>query len=195
MQTNASVDTVAESDQQAADVVDATDVEEELTGPEHDSETLSVNRAPVRDLADADRAGADRARAKVNGADQGLPRTSLFDHLSEADRMVLEPLASTGLFTQLQTFDEDVTEVIEKKAVFTELVVGASTVGTTSLTVGIVLWMLRSGSLVMSMISSLPAWTMMDPLAVLSAGASGADDDNVDDSLQSLLSRASNSGA
>ena len=49
------------------------------------------------------------------------------------------------------------------------------------------MWLLRGGSLLVGMVSSLPAWTMIDPLPVLEsvAEAMGLDEDG--DSLESLL--------
>ena len=50
--------------------------------------------------------------------------------------------------------------------------------GTSFLTVGYLAWMLRGGVLLTTFMSSIPAWRMLDPLAVLeSAGRSGDDDD------------------
>ena len=50
--------------------------------------------------------------------------------------------------------------------------------GTSFLTVGYLAWMLRGGVLLTTFMSSIPAWRMLDPLAVLeSADRSGDDDD------------------
>jgi hypothetical protein len=45
---------------------------------------------------------------------------------------------------------------------------GSIAVGSFSLTVGYVLWLLRGGALLASLLSSLPAWRLVDPLPVLS---------------------------
>jgi hypothetical protein len=45
---------------------------------------------------------------------------------------------------------------------------GSIAVGSFSLTVGYVLWLLRGGALLASLLSSLPAWRLIDPLPVLS---------------------------
>ncbi len=47
--------------------------------------------------------------------------------------------------------------------------IGSSMVVTGGLSVGYVVWLLRGGVLVSSMLSALPAWQMVDPLPVLSA--------------------------
>jgi hypothetical protein len=45
---------------------------------------------------------------------------------------------------------------------------GSIAVGSFGLTVGYVLWLLRGGALLASLLSSLPAWRLIDPLPVLS---------------------------
>jgi hypothetical protein len=49
----------------------------------------------------------------------------------------------------------------------TDVVVGGSAVITTAVSVGYVLWMIRGAGLVSSLASSLPAWTLIDPLPIL----------------------------
>jgi hypothetical protein len=54
-------------------------------------------------------------------------------------------------------------------------------------------WLLRGGVLVSTLLSSLPAWRLVDPLPVLGRIDDDADDDadesESDDSLESLVSR------
>jgi uncharacterized repeat protein (TIGR01451 family) len=72
--------------------------------------------------------------------------------------------------------------------------VGATAVVGTSLTVGYVAWLLRGGSFLMAMVSSLPAWTRIDPLPILeSAGALTNDED--DESLSQMLQKSKTSKA
>lgn len=59
----------------------------------------------------------------------------------------------------------------------------------TGLSVGYVLWLLRGGALIASLLSSLPAWRLVDPLPVLgSMGGRAGDED--DDSLEDLVAEA-----
>jgi hypothetical protein len=48
-------------------------------------------------------------------------------------------------------------------------------------------WILRAGSLVSSLLSSMPAWSFVDPLPILDQmdGSEGGDDD--EESLQSMV--------
>ena len=66
------------------------------------------------------------------------------------------------------------------------------------LSVGYVLWLLRSGLLLSTLMSTLPAWAVVDPLPVLARGrthgedAAGTDSgtDSADDALERLFARA-----
>jgi hypothetical protein len=64
-------------------------------------------------------------------------------------------------------------------------VAGSVMVVTSGLSVGYVLWLLRGGVLLASLLTSLPAWRVIDPIAVL--GRVGEDDED-DDSLQDMVS-------
>ncbi len=64
----------------------------------------------------------------------------------------------------------------------------ASAVGVTGgLSVGYILWLVRGGMLLSSVLTALPAWRMIDPLPVL--GELSADDDDSDESLNDLVER------
>jgi hypothetical protein len=71
---------------------------------------------------------------------------------------------------------------------FDKIAIGSSIAASTGLSIGYVLWLLRGGVLVSSLLSSLPAWRMIDPLPVL--GKSRDDDEDADEeSLQSLVKK------
>ncbi|MDB5863905.1 MAG: hypothetical protein JWO70_1711 [Betaproteobacteria bacterium] len=63
-----------------------------------------------------------------------------------------------------------------------------------SLSVGYVVWLLRGGVVLSSLLSSLPAWRMVDPLPVLGR-MDDEDDDESDESLESLVARNNAEGA
>ncbi len=50
-----------------------------------------------------------------------------------------------------------------------EIVLGTTTVVSTALSVGYVVWLIRGGTLFASMVASLPAWTLVDPLPILTS--------------------------
>ncbi|MGM0489708.1 MAG: cadherin repeat domain-containing protein, partial [Planctomycetota bacterium] len=71
------------------------------------------------------------------------------------------------------------------------LAVGTATVMVTALSAGYCLWILRSGWLLGGMLSSVPAWRLIDPLPILDdfqlqAGAADENDED-EESLESLL--------
>jgi len=61
---------------------------------------------------------------------------------------------------------------------------------TTGLSVGYVAWLLRSGVLLSSLLSSMPAWRVLDPLPVL-AGKLGFDEESDEESLESIIEQPS----
>jgi hypothetical protein len=71
-----------------------------------------------------------------------------------------------------------------QEATVTARVAGSVMVVTSGLSVGYVLWLLRGGVLLASLLTSLPAWRLVDPLPVL-AHMGGDDED--DDSLQDMV--------
>ena len=68
----------------------------------------------------------------------------------------------------------------------TKVYLGSAIVSSVGLSVGYVVWLLRGGMLLSSLLSSLPAWRLLDPLPIL---ARKRDDDYSDDdeSLESIL--------
>ena len=65
-------------------------------------------------------------------------------------------------------------------------VVGGAVSVSTGLSIGYVIWLVRGGLLIGSVLSSLPAWRNIDPLPVLSSLDSDEDSHN-DDSLEELV--------
>ena len=86
-------------------------------------------------------------------------------------------------------------EVSESRSL--QIVVGSAAVVTTAVSVSYVLWSIRGASLVASMVSSLPAWALIDPLPILDiandrrVGLPPSRDD--DESLQDIVKRGTES--
>lgn len=73
------------------------------------------------------------------------------------------------------------------------LVVGSSTAVAGSLSVGYVMWLVRGGVLLSSLMSSLPAWRVLDPLPILGRSRDDeeeSDGEGPDDPLERLFMRA-----
>jgi len=81
--------------------------------------------------------------------------------------------ANRGMTQQLASMGRQMEEAAHSQEQQQRIVVGMITGMTVSLTVGYVAWSLRAGSLLASVMSSVPLWTCFDPLAVLSPSKSG----------------------
>jgi hypothetical protein len=79
-------------------------------------------------------------------------------------------------------------ETVQAEAAIETRVAASVFVASTGLSVGYVLWLLRGGALLASLLSSLPAWRLVDPLPVLGR-VGGGDDDSDDESLQELVTQ------
>jgi len=93
------------------------------------------------------------------------------------------------LWSQLDTFQEELAEDGTADESFESFAVGATAVSVTGLSVGYVLWLIRGGTLLASLLSSLPAWASFDPLPVLDNFDESEDRRRDDDdiSFQSLV--------
>jgi len=69
-------------------------------------------------------------------------------------------------------------------------IVGSTVAVTGAMSVGYVIWLLRGGLLLSSLLSSLPAWHTMDPMPVLARSDHSEEDGGDDDPLESLFGRA-----
>jgi hypothetical protein len=72
--------------------------------------------------------------------------------------------------------------------------VALTTAASLGLSVGYVLWLLRGGILVGSMLSSMPAWRFVDPLPILGRLDADDDADETDESLASMVERTNREG-
>jgi len=68
--------------------------------------------------------------------------------------------------------------------------VASSLAVSTSLSVGYVLWLVRGGVLLSSLLSSLPAWRLIDPLPILGHLNRTKNGDDDDDSLEGMLKKS-----
>jgi hypothetical protein len=69
-------------------------------------------------------------------------------------------------------------------------IVGSTVAVTGAMSVGYVIWLLRGGLLLSSLLSSLPAWHTMDPMPVLARSNNSEEDGEDDDPLENLFGRA-----
>ena len=81
-------------------------------------------------------------------------------------------------------FDRQREEMVEQIA-NTQTLIGSSFTISSGLSVGYLLWLIRGGTLMGSVLSSLPAWRLVDPLPVL--GSLGDDYGEDDESLETMV--------
>ncbi|MBL8328696.1 MAG: cadherin domain-containing protein, partial [Rubrivivax sp.] len=101
---------------------------------------------------------------------------------------VADPAARSSLLQALDRVRDDVAgQDIEGT-----VVIGTSALVSGGLSVGYVLWLLRGGVLIATMVSAVPAWAGIDPLPVLAQGRGQDEDDAEDegDPIERLFSRA-----
>jgi len=99
-------------------------------------------------------------------------------------------VAASSLLSE--AMDKEKNEQLER-ADFSQTLIGSSAGLTTGLSVGYLLWLIRGGTLMGSVLSSLPAWRFVDPLPVLSS--LGGNDDDDDESLVSMVEASDQQGS
>jgi hypothetical protein len=72
---------------------------------------------------------------------------------------------------RLNAFEEDLQRAVGTSESQRQLIVHVKTVAGVTLTAGFVTWLLRSGSLLASLATNLPAWRHVDPLSVVLVGS------------------------
>ncbi|MBI2532459.1 MAG: hypothetical protein HYW03_09630, partial [Deltaproteobacteria bacterium] len=115
---------------------------------------------------------------------------------SELEEMVTGKLASGDLSTVIdvsgfvQGLNKLREEVLEE-TVLEKLVVGSTATVTTGFSIGYVLWLVRGEVLLTSLLASLPAWRLIDPLPVLAFlnKRSDEDEDEDDDSIEGVVKK------
>lgn len=100
-------------------------------------------------------------------------------------------LTTGSTFTSLRQSLDSQREFLNEETISIERAVQTSVTVSTGLSVGYIVWLIRGGALVGSMLSSLPAWRTLDPLPVLgSFDDSQESDSENDESLESLVSKS-----
>jgi hypothetical protein len=101
--------------------------------------------------------------------------------LPSSDPSRLEALEKTLQASGLQGALDRLREEVEQKGKIEQAVIGSTVALTTGLSVGYVVWLLRGGLLLTSLLSSLPAWHIIDPWPVLSRVRRSDDDEEQED--------------
>ena len=123
----------------------------------------------------------------LNSAALGLPLADYLKGQSSAGLTWEAATVKQSAFTsELVKLREDINDAV----VLDKTIVATSAALSTSVSIGYVIWILRGGVLLSSLLAALPAWRSIDPLPVL-ANLKGRNlNEGEDDSLQNLLKKA-----
>jgi hypothetical protein len=137
--------------------------------------------------------------AKSNVPAAALAQTTTANQSSIASRggLLFTPelqaqLAKLQESVKSSGFTQDMTQMRDQvnQGIKLEKTVVTSTVAvSTTVSIGYVIWLLRGGVLLSSLMASLPAWRAFDPLPIL-ASKGNHDTEGEDDSLENLLEKA-----
>ena len=91
-------------------------------------------------------------------------------------------------YTLVRNSLDVIQEEINAEIMLGRTVLGSAIAASIGLSAGYVIWLLKGGSLLASVLSSLPAWQLADPLAILSSKkGDGVIDDDDDESLETII--------
>ena len=102
------------------------------------------------------------------------------DPLSEQIRLVFQSDDFNDQLTQMK-------ESISNATTSQKIAVGTTAMVASGFSVSYVIWLIRGGVLVSTVLSSLPAWQFIDPLPVLSGSERGGNGEKGDESLQDII--------
>jgi hypothetical protein len=92
----------------------------------------------------------------------------------------------------VKNFAEDLNKLRDEVAAenfLDKVVVGSSLTVATGFSIGYVLWLVRGEVLLTSLLASLPAWRLVDPLPVLSFLGKRSEEDEEDDSIEATVKK------
>ena len=123
------------------------------------------------------------ASARIDTPDTAVSALRVVNHseavLAEAALAPQFTQLSSSVLNQLMRGDElsrkfeEVQRQIQQQSETRAAVIGSSILATGGVSIGYVVWLVRGGVLMSSMMSALPAWQMVDPLPVLAAARNG----------------------
>jgi hypothetical protein len=116
----------------------------------------------------------------------GFIRVKSQAELIEYSDFARATLRDKGFAEEVQKVRDDLNQTLK----LDRNVAASATAVSASLSIGYVIWLVRGGALLSSLMASLPAWRMVDPLPILgSMGEGGGDDDSDDDSLDAMIDK------
>ncbi len=136
----------------------------------------------AKDARDARSSGESLKSIIKNQLTLGLTTTDpILSPIDAALDMMVSVVESSNFRNGLDSLREE----IAAESLMDQVQIGSSVAVSTGLSIGYVVWLIRGGVLVSSMLSALPAWRFIDPLPILAFG--GSDEDEDQESLESLV--------
>ena len=102
------------------------------------------------------------------------------------DISILSPLGYEAVKNSLDGVQQELAQEMELEKV----VLGSVLATSVGLSAGYVVWLLKGGSLLASVLSSMPAWQLADPLSIL---VGRTNDDEDDETLEDIIETGSDS--
>ncbi len=108
------------------------------------------------------------------------------DLQTKESRRTSDAIAAAETFSNLAQQMNENQEAIRSDSATQTRLIGTTVTLSSGLSVGYILWLVRGGTLVASMLTSLPAWRFIDPLPVLGSLGEGSDGDDTE-TLESMV--------
>ncbi len=162
-----------------------------LRDPAEKKTSVSVKaEGIIGSIAEQARANLRSVINDISSAYRALP----FDLLSidPAQELFVQEIFNDELliktYNRMRSSLDMLKEETSQEIQFDKMVVGSTIAASTGLSVGYVIWLIRSGMLLTSVLASMPAWQIADPLPILSSMR--GDDDDDDESLEEILKKS-----
>lgn len=119
-----------------------------------------------------------------------VPSSSTIDSIGSYDHTESYSLLDNSSF---QEGLDTVRHSLGKQSATEQIIIGSSVTVTTGVSLGYVLWLIRGSVLLSTVLSSLPAWRLIDPLPVLGGMLDNSNADEDQESLETILEDAEQS--
>lgn len=140
---------------------------------------------PLRKFGSLQLAQLENNTGTTNAQSLGLSSITDVDSIDLDSLFRMESTGTLQSSGSLARALDSASEEFQESQSLSKTIIGSSAGISTGLSVGYLIWLIRGGTLVGSVLSSLPAWRFVDPLPVLSSmGDDFAEDD---ESLESMV--------
>jgi hypothetical protein len=151
---------------------------------------VTVAEAPARPPIAADTSKAT-SESRMRLQDQSESAAGLAD--SDQDNTKANGFADLSSIIDIRGFVDGLNELrdeVRQDLHLDKVTVGSTVAVSTGFSIGYVLWLLRGEVLLSSLLASLPAWRLVDPLPVLAyLGKAGTREPDSDDSFESVIKK------